>query len=160
MPRVNPPGVTEVAWVTTAADYTTVTASEANAGTDVTGFVQGVPSIPESFQTADTSNLSSKRNTNIPASYGGDTGTITVYMDDTTDTAYETLTRDTAGYLVIAYYGLATAGTFAVGDKIWVYPATVGRRTAAEGVGREDALVAGVEFSITDDPTENYAIAS
>ena len=159
MARVNPPGVTEVAWVTTVAVVTAPTATEINAGADLTGFVMGVPSVAESFNTADTSNLSSKRNTNIPASYGGDTGSMTVYMDDATDTAYETLLRDTAGFVAVAWYGLATTGTWAIADKVWLYPATVGRRSV-DAVGRDDALVAGIEFSITGDPTENFAIVA
>ena len=158
MARVNPPGVTEVWWGTTAT-LAAPTTAELNAFTDITGFVSGVPSVPESFNTADTSNLSSKRNSNIPASYGGDTGTITVYLDDTTDTAYETLTVGTSGYLAIPWLGLATAGTFAVSDDVWLYPVKIGTRPI-DVVGRDDVIVSSIEFTITDDPTEKYSLAT
>ncbi len=158
MPRVNPPGVTE-AWFGTTATIAAPTSTELNAFTDVTGFTTGVPSIPESFNTADTSNLSSKRNSNIPASYGGDTGSITVQLDDTTDTAYELLTRSTVGYFAVPWLGLATDGVFAVGDDVWLYPVTIGSRPI-DVVGRDDIIQSTVEFSITGDPTEKFTLVA
>lgn len=159
MARINYPGVAEAVWVTTTTDYTIMTASEANAGTDLTGFVRGVPSIPETGNTADTADLSSKFNKRIAASFGGDNLSMTIYLDDVTDTAYELLTRSTSGYLVVAWYGLATPGTFAIGDDIWIYPAQVLSRPV-DPVGRDDAAVSTVEIAITDVPEEKFAIAA
>ena len=159
MARVNPPGVAEFHWITTVSDDAAPTAAELNGGADLTSFVRGVPSIPESFNTADTSNLSSKRISNIPSTFGGDVGTVTVYMDDTTDTAYDTLLRDTAGFVAIGWYGLATAGTWAIGDDVWLYPATIGSRPV-DPVGDTDALVSTISFTITSDPAEKFSVAA
>lgn len=159
MARVNPPGTVEVAWMTTVSDYTAPTAAELNAATDLTGFCRGVPSIPETGNTADISDLSSGFNKRQAASYGGDNLTLECYMDDTTDTAYTTLTRGTSGYLVVAWYGLATAGSFAISDEVWVYPTTVISRGVGTP-GRDEAEWFVSEQAITDDPAEKYTVAA
>jgi hypothetical protein len=157
MPRVNPPGVTEAVWVTTIAVPGAPTALECNNGTDLTSFVRGIPSVPETGNTADTSDLSSKFNKRIPASYGGDNITVELWRD--TDTAYTTLTRGTVGYWVIPWDGLATAGTFVATDKVWIYPCTIISRGMGTP-GRDEALWFVSEAALTDVPTEKYTLAT
>ncbi len=157
--RVYPPGTAEVAWVASISDKDAPTAAELNAGVDLTGFVRGLPNIPETGNTADISDLSSGFNKRAAASYGGDTLTLEAYMDDGTDTAYDTLIRGTAGHVVVADYGLATTGTFAVADEVWVYPVTIISR--GKGVpGRDEDEFFISECAITDVPNEKYAVAS
>lgn len=158
MARINPPEVVEVAWVTTMADYDAPTAAECNAGVDLTEFCRGVPAIPETGNTADTSDLSSRFNKRQVASYGGDNLTLECYRDDATDTAYTTLVRGTAGFLVVAWDGLATTGTFATGDAVWVYPSTIISRGMATP-GRDEVEWFTSEQAITDVPNEAHAIA-
>ena len=163
MARINPPGTTEVYWSPTGtiADYTAPTASELNdaAVVDLTEFCRGVPNIPETGNTADISNLSSGFNARQAASYGGDNLTLECYRDDVTDTAYETLLRTAQGHLVVAWDGLATAGTFAVSDDVWVYPVTIISRGHGTP-GRDEALWFVSEMAITSDPAEKFTVTA
>ena len=113
--RVVPAGTAELSWVTTIAVLAAPTATELNAGVDLTSFARNIPNVPETANNADIANLSSLFNARQPASFGGDDLSIDLYMDDATDTAYDTLIRSTAGFWVVALYGLATPGTFAIG---------------------------------------------
>jgi hypothetical protein len=158
MARVNPPGVTEVAWATTLT-IAAPTAAQCEAAVDLTSFVRGIPSIPETGNTADTADLSSKFNKRIPASYGGDNLTIEFYRDDATDTAYTTAVRGTAGFWIIAWDGLASAGTWAIGDDVWAYPATIISRGMGTP-GRDEALWFVSESAITSVATEKFSIAA
>lgn len=156
--RIVPPEVVEVVWVTTIALPAAPTAAELNAGVDITGFLRGVPSIPETGNTADISDLSSKFNKRQAATHGGDVLTLEAYRDDTADTAYTTLLRTTQGFLVVAWDGLAAAGTFAVADLVWIYPSTIISRGLGTP-GRDEAEFFISEQAITDDPTEAFPIA-
>ena len=159
MARINPPGVVEAHWVPTISVAGAPTAAELNAGADLTSFVRGVPSVPETGNMADTADLSSKFNKRIPASWGGDTLTIELYRDDATDTAYTTLVRGSAAYWVVAWDGLATAGTFATSDEVWIYPCTITTRGMGTP-GRDEALWFVSEAAITTAATENYTVAT
>jgi len=156
MARLNPPGVTEVVWATTLT-LAAPTATQCNAAVDFTSWVRGIPSIPETGNMADTSDLSSKFNKRIPASYGGDNLTIEFWRDDTADTAYTTLLRSTVGYWVIAWDGLATPGTFAINDEVWAYSCTLTTRGMGTP-GRDEALWFVSEAAITEVPTERFTI--
>jgi hypothetical protein len=161
MARVNPPGVTEVWWAASGeiANYLAPTSTELDGTTDLTSFVRGVPSIPETGNTADTADLSSKFNKRIPASYGGDNLTIEFWRDDATDTAYTTLTRSTVGFWVVAWDGLATAGNFAASDLVWVYPATLISRGMGSP-GRDEGLWFISEAAITNVANERYSLVA
>ena len=153
-------GTAESHWVTTISDVLLPTAAELNAGVDLTGFARNIPSLPETGNTADTADLSSLFNKRIAADHGGDNAGIDFYMDDDgTDLAYTTLPRATAGFLVIPFYGLATKGTFAVADLVWVYPAEVITRAIGQP-GRSEAEFFTSEMARTSDPTERFAIAA
>jgi hypothetical protein len=155
---VNPPGVTEVAWATVLT-IAAPTAAQCDAGVDMTSYVRGIPAVPETGNTADTADLSSKFNKRIPASYGGDNLTIEFYQDDTTDVAYDTLLRGTVGYWLVAWDGLATPGTWAVGDDVWAYPVTLISRGMGTP-GRDEALWFVSEAAITAVATEKFNIAA
>jgi hypothetical protein len=157
MARVNPPGVTEAVWVPTIAVAGAPTSAECNGGTDLTSYVRGIPSIPETGNTADTANLSSKFNSRIPASYGGDNITVELWRDDTTDVAYTTLTRGSVGNWVIPWDGLATAGLFIATSVVWVYPCTIISRGMGTP-GRDEAMWFISEGALTAAPTEKYTL--
>ena len=159
MARVSPPGNTEVYWVVTITDYTAPTSTLLNTNVDLTSFCRGVPSIPETGNTADTSNLSSGFNSRQAASYGGDNITLEMYRDNLTDTAFDTLTRGLQGHLVVAWDGLATAGTFAIGDDVWVYECTVISRGAGVA-GRDEVNFFVSEMAITNPPAEKFTLVA
>lgn len=159
MPRINPPGTMEVYSVVTLTDYTAPTTAQLNTNVDLTSFCRGVPSIPETGNTADTSNLSSTFNSRIAASRGGDNLTIELYLDDTTDTAYDTLVLGFDTHIVVARYGLATPGTFAIGDEVWVYPVEVIARPLGTP-GRDEPDFFTAEMAITNPPADKFSIAA
>ena len=159
MGRYATPGKSEAHWVITIADPAAPTATELNAGVDLTGFTRALPSVPRALNTVDIANLSSKYEARQVGTRGGDVLGWTVFRDDTTDTAVETLTEDTAGFMVLARKGLAAPGTFAIADKVDVYPATVGSQ-ADTSPGRNDADMQDVSLVATADPTRDFAIAA
>lgn len=151
MAKYAPPGKSEVHWVVTVSDYTALTTTEANAGTDLTSFIRTLPDIPRTGNTVDVATLDSKFEKRQVGTRGGDVLSTEILRDDSSDTAYTTLTEDSAGYLVVARKGLATTGTFASGDEVDVFPATV--LSVADGnPGRNDPDFAVVEMVVTDDP--------
>ena len=159
MAKYAPPGVSEVWWVTTIATPSAPTATELNAGVDLTTFVRTLPDIPRTGNTIDVATLDSKFEKRQVGTRGGDVATVEVLRDDTTDTAATTLTEDTAGFLCLSRKGLATAGTWAISDVVDVFPATV--LTAADGTpGRNDPDFLVVELVLTSDPTRGYSIAA
>ena len=160
MSRINPPGVVEVYFgIGAIADYTAPTSAELNALTDVTGDCRGVPSIPDTGNTADSSDLSSKFNKRNAASHGGDDLSLDLYRDDTTDTSYDLLLRGSSGHFAVAWDGIATPGTWAIGDNAWVYPVEIISR--GMGVpGRDEDEFFTCLAAIFDDPAEKFPLAA
>ena len=159
MPKYSTPGRSEVVWVTTMANYLTPTAAELNAGQDLTDTIPTVPTLPRNANTVDVAVLASKYEARQVGTRGGDLLSLRVLRDTGSETALSALAEDAAGFLVIARKGLATAGTFAVADKVDVYPATVA--AVADGTpGRNEADFVEVQFVATSNPNRNYAVAS
>jgi hypothetical protein len=155
------PGRTEVAWVTTVAVPAVITAAEANAGVDITAFVTEMPSVPRATNLSDNSDLSSTFESRNIGTRGGDEITFIIKRHIATgdDTAYTTLDEDTAGFLVIARQGLATTGTFAISDRVDVFPVTVS--SLEDGTpGRNDIDTAIVHVPVTSSPTRDQTIAA
>ena len=159
MGRYATPGKSEAHWVTTIADPDAPTASELNAGVDLTGFTRALPSVPRALNTVDIANLSSKYEARQVGTRGGDVLGWTVFRDDVADTAVTTLTEDTAGFMVLARKGLATVGTFAIGDEVDVYPATIGSQ-ADQSPGRNDADMQDISLVATADPNRDFALVA
>jgi hypothetical protein len=154
-----PPGVSEVAFTATASDYTAITVAECNAATDLTSYLRTLPDIPRTTNLVDVATLDSKFEKRQVGTRGGDVLTTEILRDSATDTAYTTLAEDTAGYLIVARAGLATAGTFASGDVVDVFPVTVA--SIADGnPGRNDPDFAVVEMAITSDPERNQTLST
>ncbi len=159
MGRYATPGKSEAHWVVTIADPLAPTATELNAGVDLTGFTRALPSVPRALNTVDIANLSSKYEARQVGTRGGDVLGWTVFRDDVADTGAETLTEDTAGFMVLARKGLALAGTFAIADKVDVYPATIGSQ-ADQSPGRNDADMQDISLVATSDPTRDFALVA
>jgi len=159
MAKYAPPGVSEVHWVTTISDYTAPTATELNGGTDLTAFVRSMPNLPRGLNLVDVATLDSKYEKRQVGTRGGDELSVEFLRDDTTDTAFTTFTEDTAGFLVVVRKALATAGTFAIGDEVDVYPATVG--SVEDGTpGRNDPDFSTARLVATDDPNRGFALTA
>ncbi len=160
MARITGAGVLELFYVATVANKSAPTSAELNAGVDLTGFLtDGGLSTPFDGSIVDAADMSSKFNKTAPGTYGGQPLTLELYRDDTADTAWSTLTRGTAGYIAIARFGLATKGTWAIGDKVDLWPITVVTRNPADVV-RNEMQRFTVECAVTDVPLEDYALAA
>lgn len=157
MAKYAPPEVTEVWWVTTVANAAAPTATELNAGVDLTSFVRNMPDLPRNANLIDTATLASKYETREVGTRGGELLSMEILRDNATDTAYTTLAEDTVGFLAIARQGLATAGTWAVSDKVDLYPATVASLTDGTP-GRNDPDTATAQLVATSAPNRNYTI--
>lgn len=128
MGRFIGPETVEISYVATIAVPTAPTAAELNAGVDLTAFVvPGGLDLPFPGETVDASDLSSRQRKQAPGMYGGNEGTLTFHRDKVfaNDTAWVTLPPGTDGFFVVAPRGLATPGTFAIADRVDIYPMEV-----------------------------------
>ncbi len=159
MAKYSPPAVAEVWWVTTIAVPGVPTAAELNSGVDGNSDVTTTPTLPRAPGIVDVATIDSKYEKRQVGTRGGDLLTFNVLRDDTTETFFDAVTEDTAGFLVVVRKGNATYGTFAVADVIDIYPATVA--AVEDGVpGRNDADFAVISCVATDDPTRDFPIAA
>lgn len=119
-------GVIRVQFVPTIASTSAPTATEINAGTDLTPFMtpDGLDT-PLNGSTIDVQAANDRYKATAPGSYGGDPITFRGYRDDATDTAYTTLARDTSGYLVVRRFAATSGTAIASSQKVEVWPVTV-----------------------------------
>ena len=159
MAKYSTPGKSEVWWVDTISDPTAMTATEGNAGTTLTDDAPSMPTLPRAAQTVDVAVLASKYEARQVGTRGGDLLSIRLLRDDTSEAALTAVAEDNEGFLVIARKGLATPGTFAIGDEIDVYPATVASQEDGTP-GRNEADFIEVQLVATADPTRRFSIAA
>lgn len=120
-------GTVKVAFVPTIANAAAPTVAEITAGDDLQTVITAdglVGYEPETAEVA-TDALSSTFDTKGPgrASFSG---TMLRFKKQTgTDTAYDTLTRGTEGYVVVRRY-VAQATAWTIADKVGVYPIACG----------------------------------
>jgi hypothetical protein len=118
-----------------------------------------MPNLPRGLNLVDVATLDSKYEKRQVGTRGGDQLDVEFLRDDATDTAATTLVEDTAGFLVVARKALATAGTFAIGDEVDVYPATVG--SVEDGTpGRNDPDFSTAHLVATDDPNRGFVLTA
>ena len=159
MAKYGPAGKSEVWWVTTIASAAAPTATELNAGVDLTSFIKTLPDLPRTGNLIDVAVLSSTFEARQRGTVGGDVASGEFLRDDATDTAYTTLTEGAEGFICVARKGLATAGTWAISDEVDVFPATV--NTIADGnPGRNDADFFVAEWALTANPTRAFSVAA
>ena len=158
MSRYSPTGKSKWYWLTTVADTQAVTVAEAGAGVDLTPDSQSVPGIPRTGNLIDTADMANKFESRDVGTRGGDVATLTIFRDDTTETAYDTLTEDARGYLMYFRKGLAGA-TPAAGDEYDIFPAAV--LTVEDGnPGRNDADTAQIGIVVTAPPDRKQTMVA
>ena len=86
MAKYAPPAKTEVFWVVTVSDYTSITAAEINAGTDLSTFVRNMPDLPRTANLVDVSTIDSKFEKRQVGTRGGDVASLEILRDDSADT--------------------------------------------------------------------------
>lgn len=159
MPRIIPNEETKVRFLTTLASATLVpTIAEVNAGVDLTSFVMSINASTRG-NVVQTPSFDTRFETSIA-------GTVTstfeadMYRDDTADTAWTTLPRNTQGYFVILRFGgTGTNGAIAASNKVEVWPVFVVARTATN-LTSNTTQTFQVQCSVYKEPNENATVAA
>src|SRR5690349_24835710 len=127
MPDIAGDGKIRVYWVTSISNQNAPTTTELNAGIDLTSTLtaDGLNGFQPSTESVDVSSLASTFTANVNGRTSFDNTTLRLKKQSGTDTIFTTLTRDTAGYVVIRRSVTeSTAWTTAQGVE--VYPALCG----------------------------------
>jgi len=152
-------GKTRVYWVPTVANINAPTTTELNAGMDLTSTMtaDGRSGFNPDTADVDTSSLASTFTTNVNGRTSFSNTQLTLKRQSGTDTIFTTLTRDTAGYVVIRR-SMTQSTAWASSQAIEVYPAL------CEEVSRMDPAPNTVErytigIKITSSPALRAAVA-
>lgn len=166
MPDIVADGKTRVAWVPSITNKAAPTQAELNAGMllQSTMTAGGLSGLQPSTARVDTSSLASTFSTGVNGRTSYDDIELELKRQSGTDTIYATLTRDTAGYLVVRT-GLAEGTAWATnqggsaGGSVRVYPAQCGEVSHRDP--EENSLERyGVPLTITDKPELRAVVAA
>lgn len=159
MARLIPNERTKVHFVPDIADKDSPTISEIEGGTDVTGFLVTLEASTTG-DTVPTPSFDSLFETSISGTVSA-TFTAEFYRDDEDDLAWETLTRGTNGYFVIARFGWSSAENDEPedGDDCEVWPVRITTRSAMALTNNESQRF-NLEASVPVEPTEDATVAS
>lgn len=159
MPDITSDGKTRVYWVTSIANIAAPTTTELNAGIDLTSTMtaDGLSGFNPDTADVDTSSLASTFTTNVNGRTSFSNTQLTLKRQSGTDTIFNTLTRDTAGYVVIRR-SITQSTAWASTQAIEVYPAL------CEEISRMDPAPNTVEryiigIKITSSPSLRAAVA-
>lgn len=163
MSRYIGPGKVEIWFVPTIADITAPTTTQLNAGTAISPYVvDGGADFPNPGTTVDASDGGSAFDKQVRGTTGGQKAVLTCHRDDqkANDTAWTTLAPTTQGFIAIAPRGLATFGTWAVGDAVDVFAIEVITRDPSNLMARNATQQFTVEMAITDTPTYDFDLTA
>lgn len=146
----------EIWLVPAVSDVSAMTVVEGDAGTRLTGFIQGGFAADFAGNVVDSATLISAFNSTVAGTYGGGTSTISgILKDNSADTAWDALPRGTAGYFVVSnasHSQTQSGAAWTTGDIYDIFPCEVVSRGNPDYT--RDALVTfDVEYSITSEPT-------
>ncbi len=153
-------GVTEIWWADTITAPTAPVAADID--TDLTINVGDMEGWTYTNERIDVPNYKSAWIDKIPGPDQAADSSLTFYEktgDATTDNPLRgTLVKGTTGFVFIAPYGLATAGTPALGDAFDMFPVEVASQPREFSAGNDPAKWMA-EFSITSEPLIDYELA-
>lgn len=159
MPDITSDGKTRVYWVTTIANINAPTTTELNAGIALqsTQTADGLAGFRPDTADVDTSALDSTFNTMVNGRTSFSGTLLRLKKQSGTDTIFTTLTRDTAGYVVVRR-SIASTTAWASAQAVEVYPALCGE------IARMDPEPNTVEryeipIKITSSPALRAAVA-
>lgn len=144
----------EIWFVPAISDTSAPTVTELDAGQRLSTFVNGGFSADFASNLVDSGDITDAFNATVAGTYGGGTNTVTGLMwDDTSNTAWDTLPRGTAGYFVVSLAGTAnqSGASWATGDVSDVFPAEVVSRSYPD-LTRDGLVTFDVEYAITSAP--------
>lgn len=159
MADITSDGKTRVYWVTSIANINAPTTTELNAGMDLTATLtaDGLSGFNPDTADVDTSSLASTFTTNVNGRTSFSNTQLTLKRQSGTDTIFNTLTRDTAGYVAIRR-SITQSTAWTSSQALEVYPAL------CEEVSRMDPAPNTVEryvigLKITSSPALRAAVA-
>lgn len=150
------PGRSKVYWVLTVTTTSTPTDLELQAGTDLTPKLRGLPNIPRSANTADSSDLSSTFEKRQRGTVGGDVISFELKRDTGTETEYDAMDEGDEGYLAVFRKGFATTQP-TIGDKVDIFTCTVNVKGDGNP-GRNDVDFSMFELVVTDNPDRDVSV--
>jgi hypothetical protein len=155
------PGTGKIRWVTTLSSVSAPTATQINAGVDLTPWLRqdGLNRTVTGNET-DTADATDTFNKTDVGTYDA-TLEVTFLRDSVgaSDTAFTTLPRGTRGYLVVAPMGWASgAATATAADRCEVWTAVV-TAAGADSEGPNKAQVFKVTFALPAAPVINAVAA-
>jgi len=150
-------GKTDVWWVVTIASKTAPTAAEINAGVNLTSFV-AKDGVATNFNknNVDSATIAESFNSQIVGSFGSDLE-LTMFRDDTADTAWNLCVYGTNGFVVLRR-GVTSGTTAVAAQKVEVFPAQMHEPTVDNS--SQDTQVRFIEtFAVTSQPAQKATVA-
>ena len=152
------PGRMRVFWVTTLSSVTSPTATQINAGTELTAALKGPPDTPRSGNVADDSDLASRVDKQAQGTITLGASTLMLKRTLATETAYSAVAEGASGFLVVLRKGTAGASP-AADDVADVF--TVDVNVKAPGTpGRNEVDFSNVELLNTDEPSYDAVLVA
>lgn len=132
MARITSTGILQLHWVPTISNQAAPSVAEIGAGVDLTGYLRrdGLKT-PLAGSAVDGADMGSRYNKTGRGSFGGSPISVVCYRgsngagDPADDDAWDTLTPDTDGFLVVARHGGSSSGALAATDTVEVWPIEV-----------------------------------
>lgn len=153
-------GTTRVHFVPAMAAIDAPTVAEITAGDDLSDDVADMSGWTFENSPIATPDLGSTFDKTIVGPDAAGDPTLTLYDDDAGSPYMASLAKGTAGYIVIAPYGLTgVGGAAAVGDEVEVWPVRSTGPNRMHGVGAEAARLS-VRFAVTDEPDLTATVAA
>ena len=155
MSKVIPNQETMVRYVTTLTSQSSPTATQINAGVDLTPFLISI-TASSTGNSVPTPTLDTLFETSIggtsAAQFSAD-----FYRDSATDLAWDTLPRGTKGYIVIQRFGANGTRTAVAAQKVEVWPIQVTSRSAS-AMTSNTAQMFTVTCSVPVEPKEDAVV--
>jgi len=151
-------GNTNVYWLTTIATTSTPRVNELTAGVNLTNFVakDGV-SVNINTNNVDSATIAQIFDAQAVGSYGADLE-LTMFRDDTLDTAWNTCVYGTNGYLVIDRFS-ASGSSPLNGKKVEVWPAEM-HQPSPENSAANTVVRFMEKFAVTSTPNLSATITT
>lgn len=123
MADITADGKTRVYWVTSISNQNAPTTTELNAGMDLTATMtgDGLSGLQPDTADVDSSSLASTFTSNVNGRTSFSNPQLTLKKQSGTDTIFTTLTRDTAGFLVVRR-SVTQSTAWASAQAVEVYP--------------------------------------
>jgi hypothetical protein len=158
MARLAYEGNTKVYWATTVASKTAPTVANITAATNLTPFIvkDGV-TTPATQNMVDSATIDEVFDAQVVGSWGGGALELTMFRDNTSDTAYNLVIYGTNGFVIIWRFA-GGASTPSSGAKVEVWPAQM-HEPAPMASAANEMQKFKASFAITSAPAMRATVA-